>query len=204
MKSAPGSPVSTRPTLTTCGASPPRAPHRAARVTSTWSATRPPGTASRRSWPSTASTAPEGVGSREVRVERERAEREGSRPRVVAIQTARCRRSIHAPSLPQKPCCQVISSASSRRSWRGTNSQNARRPPMREKGGQCGQHGGAAIATPIAPTGPSPAVELTEAKERQSSAATTVPADATIPGPAARRPSCACPRGGGAPPDSAR
>ena len=42
----------------------------------------------------------------------------------------------------------------------------------------------AATATPIAPTGPRPAVELTDAKARHRSAATTVPADATIAGPA--------------------
>ncbi len=41
----------------------------------------------------------------------------------------------------------------------------------------------AATATPIAPTGPRPAVEFTRASERQSRAATTVPAEATIAGP---------------------
>ncbi len=69
---------------------------------------------------------------------------------------------------------------------RGANGQNARRPPIRSSAGSKVSIATAATATPIAPTGPRPAVELTWASERQSSAAITVPAEATIAGPPCR------------------
>ena len=105
-----------------------------------------------------------------------------ARPSVVTIQTGRCRRSIHTPSLRQAPSRAVSSLPS-----RGTNGQNARRPAISSSAGRRVSIAIAATATPIAPTGPSPAVELTEANERQSSAATTVPAEAAIAGPARAR-----------------
>ena len=66
------------------------------------------------------------------------------------------------------------------------NGQNARRPPIRSSAGRSVSIATAAIATPIAPTGPSPAVEFTRASERQSNAAITVPAEATMAGPPCR------------------
>ena len=65
--------------------------------------------------------------------------------------------------------------------------QNARRPPMSRRPGRRVSIAAAAMETPIAPTGPSPAVEFTEASVRHRSAATTVPAEASMAGPAGRR-----------------
>ena len=98
---------------------------------------------------------------------------------ALTIHTSRCRRSIHSPSRRQAPCRAVSSLPN-----RGTNGQNARRPQIRSRVGSSVIIASAATATPMAPTGPRPAVELTEANERHRSAATTVPADATIAGPA--------------------
>ncbi len=61
-------------------------------------------------WPSTASISPRKALA-VVRFESSVSmpSESASRPRVVTIQTARCRRSIHGPSLPQNPCCQEVS-----------------------------------------------------------------------------------------------
>ena len=69
---------------------------------------------------------------------------------------------------------------------RGMNGQNATRPPSSRRAGSAVTITSMATATPMAPMGPRPAVPLTSARLRHSSAAITVPAEATIAGPARR------------------
>ena len=66
------------------------------------------------------------------------------------------------------------------------NGQNARRPKIVSAAGSIVSMKSIARPTPIAPTGPSPAVEFTSASSSTSSAAITVRPEARIAGPAVR------------------
>ena len=79
--------------------------------------------------------------------------------------------------MPAWPACGIVSSP---------GDQNARRPQITSSAGSTVSIEIIASATPIAPTGPSPAVELTSAMVSVSSAAITVRPEARIAGPALR------------------
>ena len=98
------------------------------------------------------------------------------------IQTRRGPRPIHSPIRRQTPW---VSSAASSPTW-GTNGQNAQRPAITSIAGSSVSIETIAIAIPVAPIGPSPAVPSTSASSRQSSAAITVRPEARIAGPARR------------------
>ncbi len=103
-----------------------------------------------------------------------------------AIQTVRGRVATRSPTRRQKPC---VSSTPACPVWGIVSSpgdQNARRPQITSAAGSTVSIEIIASATPIAPTGPSPAVEFTSARLSVSSAAITVRPEARIAGPAPR------------------
>ena len=101
---------------------------------------------------------------------------------IVPIQTGRGPRPTQAAIRLQVPCVSSMPSLPTR----GMNGQKARRPVIARSAGRMVSIATIARPTPSAPIGPSPAVPLTSASERVNSAAITVPAEATIAGPALR------------------
>ena len=109
---------------------------------------------------------------------------------VVVIQTRRGRRATRSPIRRHAPW---VSSAPLSPKW-GTplpqpkigGRQNAQRPVMTSSAGSSVSIESIATAMPTAPIGPRPAVPLTSAKDRQSSAKMTVSPEAKIAGPAVR------------------
>ena len=97
--------------------------------------------------------------------------------------TARGREATRLPTRRQKPCCSSTP-ASPACGMVSNGDQNALRPVIASSAGRTVSIDSIASTTPTAPTGPRPAVELTSASDRHSSAAITVPPDAMIAGPA--------------------
>ena len=95
------------------------------------------------------------------------------------IHTARGRTATRLPTRAQKPC--AVGSAEPKV---GRLGQNTQRPVMTSIAGSSVTITSSVMATPIAFTGPRPAVEFISASIRQSMPATTVPALAKIAGAA--------------------
>ncbi len=96
--------------------------------------------------------------------------------------------SIARPKPTRVGMCEgagVASGASGPSGPYGTNGQKARRPKIASSAGSSVSIATIALSTPIAPSGPRPAVPFTCANVRHISASTTVLADATTAGPEA-------------------
>ena len=97
---------------------------------------------------------------------------------VVPAQTRRGPRATHSAIRRHRPCVSSVPSLPTR----GTNGQKARRPNNASSAGRMVSIATMAIAMPIAPIGPRPAVLVTSASERVNKAAITVPPEARITG----------------------
>jgi hypothetical protein len=103
------------------------------------------------------------------------------RTRAVVTQTTRGRTAMRRPIRAQKP-----RAVGSGEPYVGLAGQNTQRPVITSSAGSSVIIASRATPTPMASTGPRPLVEFSSAKVRASRLRITVPALATIAGPARR------------------